>query len=62
MNVISALRFLTDKHVPLRKQTNKQIKQLAKPWLIKAVLNLIKQRQKLFATHFLSNDPKNVTF
>ena len=43
-NVISALQFLTDNHVPLRKQTNKQMKQLAKPWLTKAALNSIKQR------------------
>ena len=39
-----------------------QIKQLAKPWLTKAVLNSIKQRQKLFVTRFLSNDPEKVRF
>ena len=61
-NVISALQFLTDKHVPLRKQTSKQMKQLAKAWLTKAVLNSIKQRQKRFVTHFLSNDPEKIRF
>ena len=61
-NVISALQFLTDNHVPLRKQTNKQMKQLAKPWLTKAALNSIKQRQKRFVTNFLSNDPEKVKF
>ena len=61
-NVISALQFLTDNHVPLRKQSNKQMKQLAKPWLTKAALNSIKQRQKLFVTHFLNNDPEKVKF
>ena len=34
--------------------------QLSKPWITSAILKSIKKRQKLFTTHFLSNDPNKV--
>jgi len=54
------LQQVTDKHVPVRKLSNKMRSQLRKPWITSAILKSIKKRQKLFTTHFLSNDPNKV--
>ena len=51
---------ITDKHAPVRKLSNKMRAQLSKPWITSAILKSIKKRQKLFTTHFLSNDPNKV--
>ena len=61
MNVFAeTLQQVTDKHVPVRKLSNKMRSQLRKPWITSAILKSIKKRQKLFTTHFLSNDPNKV--
>ena len=36
-------------------------KQSRKPWITPAILKSIKKRQKLFSTHFLSNDAIKVS-
>jgi hypothetical protein len=54
------LQQITDKHAPVRKLSNKTRKQFRKPSITSAILKSIKKRQKLFATHFLSNDPNKV--
>ena len=46
-NVINALQSLSDKHAPMRKLSNKERKQSAKPWISNAVLRSIKRRQQL---------------
>ena len=51
---------ITDKYAPVRKLSNKMRAQLRKPWISSAILKSIKKRQKLFTTHFLSNDPNKV--
>ena len=61
MNAFAETRQkITDKHAPIRKLSNKMRAQLRKPWLSSAILKSIKKRQKLFTTHFLSNDPNKV--
>ena len=47
-------------HAPVRKLSNKTRKQFRKPWVTSATFKSFKKRQKLFATHFLSNDPNKV--
>ena len=48
-------RFITetnkiiDKHAPLRKITNKEIKERMKPWITKGIRRSIKQRNRLFS-------------
>ena len=54
------LQQITDKHAPVRKLSNKMRAQLRKPWITSAIFKSIKKRQKLFTTHFLSNDPNKV--
>ena len=54
------LKQITDKHAPVGQLSNKMRTQFRKPWITSAILNLIKKRQKLFVTHFLSNDTEKV--
>jgi len=54
------LQQIIDKHAPVRKLSNKMRTQLRKPWITSAILKSIKKRQKLFDTHFQSNDPNKV--
>ena len=44
----------------MRKLTHKKKQQLNKPWISNAIVKSIKRKQKLFKTHFLSNDPEKV--
>ena len=55
------LQLISDKHAPVRKLSNRTQKQSRKPWITPAILKSIKKRQKLFSTHFLSNDPNKVS-
>ena len=54
------LQWISDKHAPVRKLSNKMWTQLKKPWITSSILKSIKKRQKLFTTPFLSNDPNKV--
>ena len=45
---ISETNKIIDKHVPLRKLTNKEIKNKTKPWITNETRSLIKKRNKLF--------------
>ena len=37
-----------------------KIKQLTKPWITNGILKSIKRKQKMYRTHFLSNNPLKV--
>ena len=56
-----SLQLISNKHAPVRKLSNRTRKQSRKPWITPAILKSIKKRQKLFSTHFLSNDPNKVS-
>ena len=47
---------ITDKHAPVWQFSTKMRKQFRKPWITSAIL----KRQKLFATHFVSDDRDKV--
>ena len=49
--VISAV---IDKHAPLQKALRRQKRIQRNPWLTKGILTSIKQKQKLYRTHFLN--------
>lgn len=54
-------RFNTsDLHAPVRNVSNKKRKQLKKLWISNAIVTSIKKKQKLFKTHFLSNDQDKI--
>lgn len=53
-NIVGALKSVCDIHAPVKKVSNAKIKQQKKPWITNSILNSIKNKQKLFRTHFLS--------
>jgi len=60
-------RFLTitilkviDKHAPLTSTTRKQKRLLQKPWITKEIYNGIRQKQRMYNTHFKSGDPMKI--
>ena len=59
-NLVSTMQAISDKHAPLRRLSNKEIKKAKKPWITRAILTSVKKKQKLFKTHFLSRDPAKV--
>ena len=60
MNIANTLQYLSDKHAPVKKTTNRIKRILKKPWITKGILNSIKNRHKLFKSHYLSNDPEKI--
>ena len=58
--VTETLQQISDLHAPVRKVSNKKRKQLKKPWISNAIMTSIKKKQKLFKTHFLSNDQDKI--
>ena len=46
--MISHIEDLLDKYAPLTKLNNKELKQKSKPWITKAILKLIKIRNRLY--------------
>ena len=59
-DIINALKEVTNKHFPIRKTSNTQQRLLKKPWITNGLLFSIKERQKMFRTHFLSKDTEKV--
>ena len=59
-NIVEKLRLISNKHAPLRKASKQKKRQLKKPWISKAILISIKKKQRLFKSHFLSNDPRKI--
>lgn len=59
-NYLSILKQFADKHAPVKKASQNEKRQLAKPWLTKGVLTSVKHKQKLYQSHFLSRDPDKV--
>ena len=59
-NITQTLQQISDLHAPVRKASKQKLKQLKKPWISNAILTSIKKKQKLFKTHFLSNDQSKI--
>lgn len=53
---INTLNKIVDKHAPIKLASQSKQKQLNKSWLTEAILKSIKRKQKMYHTHFLSND------
>jgi len=47
-NFYTMLLKVVDKHIPLKQLSNKEIKQLSKPWITKGLLVSIKMKNKLY--------------
>ena len=49
-----------DKHAPKKYISKTKQKQLTKPWITNGILKSIKTKQRMYQTHFLSNDVSKV--
>ena len=58
--ILDNLRFITDRHAPLRKASKRRRKRLERPWISKAIIHSIKQKHKLAKTHLYSADSGKV--
>ena len=54
------LQRISDKHAPKRGLNDKKKRRLNKPWISNAIRISIKRKQRLFKSHFLSNDSNKV--
>ena len=48
-----------DQHAPLKKYSRKQRRLKEKPWITKAILKSIKNKQKLYISYFMHSDPES---
>lgn len=60
LKIIEKIISTTDKHAPVKKLSNNKRKLFNKPWITKGILKSIKQKQKMYKTHFHSNDIKKI--
>ena len=55
---ISTLQLIVHGHAPRKQISQSKQKQFSKPWITNGVLKSIKNKQSIYRTHFLSNNPK----
>ena len=60
VNIINVIQDLVNKHVPLKQASLSKKKQLIKPWITDGILKSIKTKQKMYRTHFHSNNIEKV--
>ena len=60
--LISAISAVIDKHALSQKASRRQKRIQRNPWLTKEILTSIKQKQKLYRTHFLNGDALSINF
>ena len=54
------MKDIVNKHAPLKKATNSKMKQFSKPWLTQGLLKSIKRKQKMYRSHFLSQNSMKI--
>ena len=59
---IKRVRLIINFYAPLRQISRRQKRLRSKPWLTKGLLVSIKYKQKLYHSHFLSNDVDKKTY
>ena len=52
-NFFSVFKACIDKHAPLKPASRKKRTLLTKPWITNEILDQIKQKQKLYVTHYV---------
>lgn len=56
-NLITVFKTVLNRHAPLRSMSRREKRLSNKPWITKGILNSIKTKNRLFRSHFKSNDP-----
>ena len=54
--VTDILTSVINKHAPIKLASHSKNKQLTKPWIMNGILKSIKMKQKMYYTHFYSNN------
>jgi transcriptional regulator with PAS, ATPase and Fis domain len=60
-NIINHIERVTQRHAPMKEVSQSKLKQLNKPWITNGILKSIKVKQRMYRTHFYSNDTSKVT-
>ena len=55
--IISTLEGITNKHAPIERASRSKRKPLRKPWISKGIFQSVKEKQRLFKTHFFLATP-----
>ena len=59
-NIIDTLEEVTRKHVPIKEVPHSKLKQFDKPCITDGILKSVKVKQRMFRSHYLSNDVRKV--
>ena len=59
-DVIDVINEITNKHVPVKEASQSKLKQLNKPWMTTGLLKSIKTKQRMYRTHFYSNNKRKI--
>ena len=57
---ISTLQLIVNKHAPRKQISQSKQKQFSKPWITNGILKSITNKQGMYRTHFLSNNPAKI--
>ena len=58
----NTLEGMTNKHAPTERASRSKRKLLRKPWISKGIFQSVKEKQRLFKTHFFSGDPLKIKY
>ena len=58
--VTETIQEIVDKHAPIRRASQRKRKLALKPWITTGLLKSIKQKQKMYRSHYLSDDVDKV--
>ena len=59
-NIIDTLEEVTRTHAPIKEVPRSKLKQIDKPWITNGILKSIKVKQRMYRSHFFSNDVRKV--
>ena len=59
-DVVNLLTKISNKHAPVKKVSRSKQKQLNKPWISNGISKSIKNKQRMYSTHFHSNNVEKI--
>lgn len=57
---INKVKYIVNKHAPLKKVTYSKMKQFNHPWLTQGLLKSMKRKQKMYKSHLLSKNSRKI--
>lgn len=61
-NVVGTIEKISNNHAPIKEVPRSKLKQFTQPWITNGILKSIKTKQKMYRTHFFSNDSRKVNY